>query len=251
MDDCAALIGEAARAAGTRQFSFRGKTADPFAEPERLSVAAAFERHAGVDVLATVSAGQGDQSRLGGRSREGGRRHRRGRYLGRYFQPHPGRAGRAASRTSDARHFSMNIRCRWRRWRGQNPAATRWPNGSSSMPAGLNSPTASANSPMRPSSARALRRRWRRSSASTASVIRSTRNFCRACCHAAGVRHCARFRPAGDAGDRAAAHRAGDMDAGGRAMNRMKEEDAMTTLPHPGATLRCRLRLRQTRRGAT
>ncbi len=64
MADCAALMGEAARAAGTRQFSFRGKTVDPFAEPERLSVAEAFARHAGIDVLATVAAGKGDRARL-------------------------------------------------------------------------------------------------------------------------------------------------------------------------------------------
>ncbi len=60
MQDCAALIAEAARAAGAKQFSFRGKTIDPFAEPERVTVAEAFERYAGVDLLATVSGGQGD-----------------------------------------------------------------------------------------------------------------------------------------------------------------------------------------------
>ncbi len=64
MDDCAALMGEAARAAGAKQFSFRGKTVDPFAEPERLTVAAAFARYAGVDLLATVAAGQGDRAAL-------------------------------------------------------------------------------------------------------------------------------------------------------------------------------------------
>ena len=39
----------------------------------------------------------------------------------------------------------------------------------------------------------------------------------RAGAHAAGVRHRARLRPAGDAGDRRVAHRAGAVDAGGRA----------------------------------
>jgi elongation factor P--(R)-beta-lysine ligase len=72
MEDCAALIGEAARAAGTRQFSFRGKTVDPFAEPERLTVAAAFARHAGVDVLATIIAGKGDRERLAAAAGEAG-----------------------------------------------------------------------------------------------------------------------------------------------------------------------------------
>jgi elongation factor P--(R)-beta-lysine ligase len=64
MDDCAALISEAARAAGAKQFTFRDKTIDPFAAPERVSVAEAFERHAGIDLLATVTNGQGDRTKL-------------------------------------------------------------------------------------------------------------------------------------------------------------------------------------------
>src|SRR3990170_2527053 len=53
MDDCAALMAEAARAAGAKKFMFRGKTVDPWAEPERGRVAEAFARHAGVDLLAS------------------------------------------------------------------------------------------------------------------------------------------------------------------------------------------------------
>ena len=64
IDDCAALISEAARAAGAKQFTFRDKTIDPFAAPERGSVAEAFERHAGIDLLATVTNGQGDRTKL-------------------------------------------------------------------------------------------------------------------------------------------------------------------------------------------
>jgi lysyl-tRNA synthetase class 2 len=64
MDDCAALMAEAARAAGAKQFMFRGKTIDPFAAPERVTVAQAFERHAGIDLLVTVSCGQGDRVQL-------------------------------------------------------------------------------------------------------------------------------------------------------------------------------------------
>ena len=60
MDDCAALMAEAARAAGATQFSFRGKHVDPFAAPERVTVADAFARHAGIDLLATVHVGKGD-----------------------------------------------------------------------------------------------------------------------------------------------------------------------------------------------
>jgi lysyl-tRNA synthetase class 2 len=55
MQDCAALMAVAAREAGSSQFSFRGKTADPFAEPERITVADAFAHYAGVDLLASLS----------------------------------------------------------------------------------------------------------------------------------------------------------------------------------------------------
>lgn len=54
MLDCATLLALAARLAGTALFAFRGREADPFAEPERLSVADAFRRHAGIDLLSTV-----------------------------------------------------------------------------------------------------------------------------------------------------------------------------------------------------
>jgi lysyl-tRNA synthetase class 2 len=64
MDDCAALMAEAARAAGAKRFTFRDKTIDPVAEPERVTVAEAFERHAGIDLLATVGNGRGDQALL-------------------------------------------------------------------------------------------------------------------------------------------------------------------------------------------
>jgi lysyl-tRNA synthetase class 2 len=56
MDDCAALLAVAARAAGTERIAFRGRTADPFAAPERLTVAEAFLRFAGIDLLATLGA---------------------------------------------------------------------------------------------------------------------------------------------------------------------------------------------------
>jgi len=64
MDDCAALMAEAARAAGAKHFTFRDKTIDPFAAPERVTVAQAFERHAGVHLLATITAGRGDRAKL-------------------------------------------------------------------------------------------------------------------------------------------------------------------------------------------
>src|SRR5207244_2484060 len=57
MADTVAIIARAAKASGTRQFSFRASSTDPFAEPQWLTVAAAFEAFAGIDLLATVVAG--------------------------------------------------------------------------------------------------------------------------------------------------------------------------------------------------
>ena len=64
MADSIVVIAHAAQATGIGQFSFRGKSADPFAEPELLSVAAAFERFAGIDLLETVVDGEGDRAGL-------------------------------------------------------------------------------------------------------------------------------------------------------------------------------------------
>ena len=64
MADTIVVIAHAAQATGIRQFSFRGKICDPFAEPELLTVAAAFERFAGIDLLATVADGEGDRAAL-------------------------------------------------------------------------------------------------------------------------------------------------------------------------------------------
>jgi lysyl-tRNA synthetase class 2 len=64
MTDCAAILALAAEAAGTKQFSFRNCTADPFAAPERLSVADAFSRFAGIDLLATLPDGNSDRDRF-------------------------------------------------------------------------------------------------------------------------------------------------------------------------------------------
>jgi lysyl-tRNA synthetase class 2 len=50
MLDCAALLRSAAKAAGTDALRWRGHAADPYAEPERLTVAEAFARHAGIDL---------------------------------------------------------------------------------------------------------------------------------------------------------------------------------------------------------
>ncbi len=55
MADCAALMAQAARAAGTDTLRWRGRAADPFAEPERLTVADAFLIHAGIELVGVLS----------------------------------------------------------------------------------------------------------------------------------------------------------------------------------------------------
>src|SRR5262249_49657097 len=62
--DTSAVIAEAARATGMARFSFRAQSADPFAQPERLTVADAFVRFVGIDLLSTVSGGEGDRAAL-------------------------------------------------------------------------------------------------------------------------------------------------------------------------------------------
>jgi elongation factor P--(R)-beta-lysine ligase len=50
VDDCAALL----RGAGARLLTWQGRVCDPHAPWEKLSVAEAFSRHCGIDILATV-----------------------------------------------------------------------------------------------------------------------------------------------------------------------------------------------------
>ena len=57
MADCAALLALAARTTKTQSFEFRGRACDPFAEPERVTLAEAFERFARIDLLDTIHTG--------------------------------------------------------------------------------------------------------------------------------------------------------------------------------------------------
>jgi len=72
MEDCAALLAAAAEAAGTRRLVFRDRIATPFAEPERMTVAQAFERFANIDLLATVRAHDTDRDALAVATRAAG-----------------------------------------------------------------------------------------------------------------------------------------------------------------------------------
>jgi elongation factor P--(R)-beta-lysine ligase len=56
MDDVAAMIGVAARVAGTQTLQFRGQTCDAFAPYQRLSVQDAFAQYADVDLMTSITA---------------------------------------------------------------------------------------------------------------------------------------------------------------------------------------------------
>ncbi|MBB6223655.1 EF-P lysine aminoacylase EpmA [Rhizobium leguminosarum] len=57
MMDCVRILALAAETVKTEKLAYRGGESDPFAGPERISVAEAFERHAGIDLLSSVTAG--------------------------------------------------------------------------------------------------------------------------------------------------------------------------------------------------
>jgi elongation factor P--(R)-beta-lysine ligase len=69
MKDCAAIMAAAAEAAPTRQFAFRDRIADPFALPQRLTVADAFRHFAGIDLLCTTPEGKSDRAALAAQAR--------------------------------------------------------------------------------------------------------------------------------------------------------------------------------------
>ena len=65
MEDSLHIARLAAEAAGAGRLKFRGREADPHAQPERISVADAFRHYAGIDLLATLDAkGRTDKAAL-------------------------------------------------------------------------------------------------------------------------------------------------------------------------------------------
>jgi lysyl-tRNA synthetase class 2 len=62
MEDCAALLALTAKVAGATTLRWRGAEADPFVPPERLTVAEAFARFAGADLLDAMD-GEGSLDR--------------------------------------------------------------------------------------------------------------------------------------------------------------------------------------------
>src|SRR5579863_4381581 len=72
MTDCAAILKLAAETAGTKTLTFRGRIADAIAEPQRLTVAEAFARFAGIDLLATLAGGEPDRQAFARAARASG-----------------------------------------------------------------------------------------------------------------------------------------------------------------------------------
>jgi lysyl-tRNA synthetase class 2 len=73
IEDSLALLRLAAEVTGAKAFRYRDAVCDPRAEADRLTVAQAFTHHAGIDLLATLTAsGEGDADALRSRARRGG-----------------------------------------------------------------------------------------------------------------------------------------------------------------------------------
>ncbi|UOK70319.1 EF-P lysine aminoacylase EpmA [Ancylobacter polymorphus] len=64
MADCAALLALAAETAGTGVFQYGGLACEVTKEPERLTVAEAFDRFAGIELMATVGVEANDRDAL-------------------------------------------------------------------------------------------------------------------------------------------------------------------------------------------
>ena len=113
MADCAAILVEAAKAAGSLQLQWKDRTADPYAGPERLTVADAFTTFAGIDLLATLQGDDGDRDKFAAAARAPASRSPDddnwsdvfSRVLVERIEPRLGSAGRRCS---------ISIRCRRR-----------------------------------------------------------------------------------------------------------------------------------------
>jgi lysyl-tRNA synthetase class 2 len=175
MEDCAGLLRVAARAAGTGVLSFEGRSVDPALPFERLTVAEAFARHAGIDLLASIAADGGSRcEELARMAHAAGIRTAAddgwadifARVLVERIEP---RLGHGQASILDEYPVSEAALAR------QKPGDRRVAQRFELYAAGSSSPTASASSPIRTSNAAASSSRWRRRRASTASATPWTR----------------------------------------------------------------------------
>jgi lysyl-tRNA synthetase class 2 len=173
MADCAAILAQGAETAGTKTFTFRGRSADAFAEPERLTVADAFARFAGVDLLATLPGGEPDGEGFARAARAAGIRVADDDRWGDIFSRVLVEKIKAIL-ASAAPLFSINIRRCRQRWRGRRVIGVS-PSVSSFMSVGWNLATALANSPTRSNSAGGSNGKCRRKNEFMANATRSTR----------------------------------------------------------------------------
>jgi lysyl-tRNA synthetase class 2 len=72
IEDCMGLLACTVTAAGSRDLRFGGHMADPFEEPEILTVAEAFDRYAGIDLVATLNGTDSDRAALAAGARNHG-----------------------------------------------------------------------------------------------------------------------------------------------------------------------------------
>jgi lysyl-tRNA synthetase class 2 len=73
MADCLNVVRIAADTTGLKMFSHRMRECDPRAETERMTVSEAFEYHAGIDLVKTLSrSGEGDRNALAYAAKRGG-----------------------------------------------------------------------------------------------------------------------------------------------------------------------------------
>ena len=150
MEDCGAILALAAEAVGSKRFSFRDRAIDPFAAPERLTMAEAFARHAGIDLMAMLP--PQPSAVLATAANAVGIRTAADDTWGDVSAACWSKRSNRSSGKGGRRSFT-NIRWCSRRSPGRRPPIRGWPSASSSMPAGSSLRTASASSSMWPSNA--------------------------------------------------------------------------------------------------
>lgn len=72
MADCAEILQLAATTGGLSRWTWRGRSIDPHLAPERLTVAEAFERYAGIDLMATYAGHETDRDALASQAKAAG-----------------------------------------------------------------------------------------------------------------------------------------------------------------------------------
>ena len=110
IEDCMGLLARTVAAAGSRDLRFGGHVADPFEEPEILTVAEAFDRFAGIDLLATLKGPEPDRAALAAAARNHGLRIVADDSWSDIGQQDPGGEDRAGNSAMAARRSSWTIR---------------------------------------------------------------------------------------------------------------------------------------------